>query len=339
MNFAKTRFRYVFVILLSLAFGAKAQHVDILHDNHPVSLRGLSVVDENVVWVSGNKGTVGKSVDGGKTWQWITVPGYETRDFRDIEAFDRNTAVIIAVAEPAHILRTSDGGKSWKLVYENRKSGMFLDAMDFSNDRHGFVVGDAVNGKIFVAQTSDGGQSWKQTDHKYLAVDSAGCFASSGTNIRATGKSNYFFVLGGKSSRMISDNSSASLPFDTLKASTGANSLAIRMSGSRPDLFVTVGGDFANDTLRSKNCFISRDGLSWTSPAVPPSGYRSCVEFISPKSLISCGLNGVDISVDEGNTWRKVSSDSFHACRKAKKGNAIFLSGTNGRIGRLIMDK
>jgi photosystem II stability/assembly factor-like uncharacterized protein len=300
------------------------------------------VVDDNIVWVSGSKGTVGRSIDGGKTWSWITVPGYEARDFRDIEAFDQNTAVIIAVAEPAHVLRTTNGGSNWTLVYENKSKGMFLDAMDFSDDLHGIVIGDAVNRKFFIAHTADGGISWKE-DERHSAADSTdGCFASSGTNVRLVDDRNFFFVSGGKSSHLVSNLGSFEMPFDTSKSSTGANSLAIRRSGSnKADLWIAVGGDFTADSLRDRNCFISKDaGKSWTSPRISPGGYRSCVEFVSNKTLITCGLNGVDLSEDEGNSWRKISSDSFHACRKAKKGNTIFLSGNNGRIGKLkLRDK
>jgi photosystem II stability/assembly factor-like uncharacterized protein len=49
----------------------------------------------------------------------------------DIEGFDANTAVIMAVAEPAIILRTIDAGKTWKTVFSDSRPGMFLDAMDF----------------------------------------------------------------------------------------------------------------------------------------------------------------------------------------------------------------
>lgn len=314
-----------------------AQQIEILHDSRPVSLRGLSVVNDKIVWVSGSKGTVGKSTDSGKTWWWTTVPGYENRDFRDIEAFDQNTAVIIAIAEPAQILRTTDGGRTWVLVYENKSKGMFLDAMDFFDDHHGTVVGDAVNGGFFIAHTFDGGKSWKTYEEKYAAADSTeGCFASSGTNVRLAGERNYFFVSGGKKSRLVSNDGSYEIPFDHSKSSTGANSLAIRRSKGRTDLWIAVGGDFTIDTLRDRNCFISKDaGKSWTSPRISPSGYRSCVEFISGTALITCGLNGVDLSEDEGNTWKKISSHSFHACQKAKKGDAVFFSGSNGRIGKL----
>src|SRR6185295_7821260 len=101
--------------------------VEMLTSGAKTSLRGLSVVNDNVVWVSGSNGTVGKTTNGGKNWKWYNVKGFEKREFRDIEAFDATTALIIAVDEPGYILKTNDGGESWKVVYENKTKGMFLD--------------------------------------------------------------------------------------------------------------------------------------------------------------------------------------------------------------------
>ncbi|MGC3947031.1 MAG: YCF48-related protein [Chryseolinea sp.] len=327
-------FRLTLVALVIVASTSHAQHIETLHADKPVSLRGLSVVTDNIVWVSGSKGTVGKSTDGGKHWEWITVPFYESRDFRDIEAFDDKTAVIIAIAHPAHILRTTDGGRSWKLSYENSSKGMFLDAMDFTDRMNGVVVGDVTNGHLFIARTSDGGVTWRESTEPHAAADSTeGCFASSGTNIRLKKDGSYFFVTGGRTSRIISGSAAGVLPFDNSKASTGANSVAISTTNN----LIAVGGDFAADTIRSRNCFVSHDnGMTWTASKVPPMGYRSCVEFIVGDVALSCGLNGVDISDDAGITWRSVSRDSYHACRKAKEGSSVFLSGNNGKIGKLV---
>src|SRR5437762_1040720 len=52
--------------------------------NTTAALRGLSVVNENVVWASGTKGTFLRTTDGGATWQAGTVPGVEALDFRDV---------------------------------------------------------------------------------------------------------------------------------------------------------------------------------------------------------------------------------------------------------------
>ena len=51
--------------------------VEILNTGVKTSIRGLSVVNNNVVWVSGSNGMVGKSANAGKNWKWMTVKGFE----------------------------------------------------------------------------------------------------------------------------------------------------------------------------------------------------------------------------------------------------------------------
>ena len=314
--------------------------IELLTSGTKTSLRGLSVVSDKVVWVSGSSGQVGKSVDGGKTWKWITVPEYEKRDFRDIEAFDKNTAIIMAIAEPAVILKTTDGGKSWRLVYQNETKGMFLDAMEFWNVRSGIVVGDPVNGRFFVARTFDGGDSWHEIPTRYMpqAEPGEGCFAASGTNIRYLDRVSSCFVSGGIVSRVFIRDSVFALPILQGKASTGAFSIAVKDNQKEHggNQLIVVGGDYANDTIREKNCFVSNDGgKTWIYPAIPPHGFRSCVEYIGGQNVLCSGTSGVDFSSDDGMHWTLISNDSFHVCRRAKAGKAIFLAGGNGRIGKL----
>src|SRR6476661_3663867 len=84
------------------------------------------------------------------------------------------------------VLKTNDGGESWKVVYENRTKGMFLDAMEFWDERSGIVVGDPVNGRFFITRSYDGGNTWhdEPTEKCPRADSGEACFASSGTNIR-----------------------------------------------------------------------------------------------------------------------------------------------------------
>lgn len=319
---------FTYCFLLSTA---TAQEIEILQQGEKISLRGLSVVNDKIIWASGSSGTVARSQDGGKKWVWKKVAGYESRDFRDIEAFDNRSAVIIAVGEPAIILKTNDGGGSWKKVYENKTPGMFLDAMDFLNDREGTVVGDPIQGKFFIARTHDGGESWKEIKTSPAAEIGEACFAASGTNIRMTTKENNYFVSGGTASRKFINNRPVSLPLLQGKETQGANSVAV--SGKN---IIIVGGDFNRDSARKGNCIISRDGgNSWIKPSSLPYGYRSAAEFINNKRAITCGLNGVDVSHDAGIQWNNISGVGFHVCRKAKKGNAVFLAGGNGRIAKL----
>ncbi len=329
----KLLFAFAFLIISTYT---SAQTIKILHEDS-LSFRGLSVVDDHVLWVSGTKGTVGRSFDGGITWKWIKVAGFERTDFRDIEAFDKNTAVIMGVADPAYILRTTDGGDSWKTVYENKTPGIFLDAMEFWNDMSGIVIGDPMNDRFFIGRTFDGGKTWQSIpeNNKPVADSGEACFASSGTNIRKLTKSEAVFVSGGLSSHIFIREQKIHLPIIQGTQSTGANSIAVK----NKKIMIVVGGDFTKKDDTTKNCVITNDGgLTWQFPENTPNGYRSCVEYLSKNTWITCGLNGVDISNDDGKNWKPISTESFHVVRKAKKGNAVFFAGNGGRIGKLIFD-
>ena len=157
-NMKKNISLFLFILLMQ---AGNAQSVKIIATGIKSSMRGLSVVNDKTIWVSGSGGMVGKSVDSGNTWKWMPVKGFEKTEFRDIEAFDEKTAVIMAVDAPAYILRTIDGGENWQTVYENKTKGMFLDAMEFWNEESGIVIGDPIDNKLFIARTFDGGKNWR----------------------------------------------------------------------------------------------------------------------------------------------------------------------------------
>lgn len=333
----------VFIILsifISSFVTAQQPQVELLSSGTNTSLRGLSVVNENVLWVSGSNGTVGKSTNGGKNWKWLTVNGFEKNDFRDIEAFDASTAIIMAIAEPAFILKTQDGGESWKVVYENKTKGIFLDAMEFWNEQAGIVVGDPIDGKFFIARTFDGGSTWQEIpiDKRPTADSGEACFAASGTNVRALDRDEAAFVSGGRTSRLFTRNERKSLPIIQGKETTGANSLAVwdhyRLKGGKK--MIIVGGDFNDNASTKDNCvFTSNGGSSWKTPKTPPHGYRSCVEYFSKREIFSCGINGVDYSDNGGQNWKWISKEGFHVCRASKLGSAFFFAGENGKVGRI----
>ncbi|WP_165917192.1 WD40/YVTN/BNR-like repeat-containing protein [Flaviaesturariibacter aridisoli] len=336
-------------LLLALLLGAvftaahaqrKEPSVEVLSKGTRTSLRGLSVVDDNVAWVSGSGGTIGRSTDGGATWKWTVVKGFEKRDFRDIEAFSPTKAIIIAVDSPAYILKTIDGGETWKQVYANHTPGMFLDAMEFWNEQAGIVVGDPIGGRLFILRTFDEGETWQEVpfDHRPAVDSGEAMFASSGTNVRVLDRDEAVLITGGRRSRALVRHEAIVLPLVQGLESTGANSIAVQDFRTRKGgkHMIVVGGDFTKAAQDSLNCFYSNNrGRSWVAPDVPPHGYRSCVEYLSKKSAVACGLNGVDISYDGGRSWTWISKEGFQVCRKAKKGTALFFAGGNGKVGKL----
>ncbi|HET9054563.1 MAG TPA: sialidase family protein, partial [Cyclobacteriaceae bacterium] len=177
-------------------------------------------------------------------------------------------------------------------------------------------------------------------DENYpVAQQGEALFAASGTNIRPLSKQEACFVTGGTVSRLFIRNKAIELPLVQGKATTGANSIAVYNNRKLKPAkhMVVVGGDFEAATIAVQNCAISKDGgNTWKAPDIPPQGYRSCVEFVTKKRLITCGTTGVDISEDGGMNWKLISSEGFHVCRKAKNGKMIFLAGKDGRIAKLV---
>ena len=112
--------------------------------------RGLSVVSADVAWVSGTKGTVCRTTDGGKTWAVGTVPGAEKLDFRDVEAFNENTAYLLSAGpgEDSRVYKTTDGGKTWVAQFRNAEPKAFFDALAFWDEKHGVALSDPVDGRF-----------------------------------------------------------------------------------------------------------------------------------------------------------------------------------------------
>jgi photosystem II stability/assembly factor-like uncharacterized protein len=328
----------------------QAQEIKVLHQGSNASLRGLSVVSNEVVWASGSNGTIIRTTDGGKTFQVMKPKGYEKRDFRDIEAFDRSTAIIIAIDTPAVILKTTDGGQTWRKVFEDRRAGMFLDAMDF-NGTSGVVVGDPINGQMFRAYTHDQGESWIIDQNAPQLTEGEAFFASSGSNVhliasqdlamRKVGKNEHkgIFVSGGMQSRMFSGNLAADIPIQKGKSTTGANGFAIDPEAKYGFI---CGGDFS-DPKRSDSSMLlfelKKNKIVFSFPASSPSGYKSAVAFAGNNTLLACGTSGVDISKDNGKNWKKISDLSFHVCNAIYDSGKVWLAGPKAGIAMITLNQ
>ena len=134
------------------------QKIDVKTD---ASFRGLDVVSERIVWASGTGGTVIRTIDAGKNWDVIKVPEAEKLDFRDIEAFDENTAYILSIGngESSRIYKTIDGGKNWKLQFKNTDEKAFFDSIAFWDAKNGMAQSDPIDGKYVFYRTTDG-ENW-----------------------------------------------------------------------------------------------------------------------------------------------------------------------------------
>src|SRR5580658_1513106 len=116
--------------------------------NTTASLRGVSAVNERVVWASGSGGTYLRTTDGGTNWNAATVPGAESLDFRGIRAIDERTVFLMSIGsgDKSRIYKTTDAGEHWTLQFTQPDPAGFFDAIAFGDAGHGILVGDALGG-------------------------------------------------------------------------------------------------------------------------------------------------------------------------------------------------
>jgi photosystem II stability/assembly factor-like uncharacterized protein len=308
------------------------------------SLRGISVVDDRTAWASGSKGTVLRTVDGGTTWTAMTIPGAETTDFRDIEAFGADSALAMGISRPAKIFRTDDGGKTWVQTYHNDAEGIFLDGLAFFDEKNGLAVGDPMDGRFFIIATTDGGRTWSPLppESRPLGHEGEAAFAASGTSLAVQGKSRAWLATGGPVSRVWRSEDrgrrweavSSSLLEGT--ASTGGFSAVF--SDERNG--ITVGGDYKAEAAAVGNAAVTTDGgRNWTPVKdKQPGGFREAVAFVpgtKPQMAVTVGPSGSDYSFDGGRSWAPIETPAgFHSVGFAKKGRAGWAVGRNGLIAR-----
>jgi len=297
------------------------------------SFRGLSVIDDSVVWVSGINGIIGNSTNGGSNWNFNQVKGYEKLDFRTLYAFNSKEALIANAGSPAYILRTKDGGKNWNAVYTNKDSLAFFDGIDFWNDKEGIIYGDPIKGRMLLLETKDAGKTWQELPEQSRPQlwNGEASFAASGTGIRCYGKEKVIIATGGSVSRLlVSKDKGKSWSVIKTPMMQGQSSKGIFSFDFLNDsVGVIVGGDYLNETLKINHVFFTiNSGITWRSPSKTTGGYRECVEFLAENTAITVGPGGVDISYDSGKSWTPIQNQkSFHVIRKARKGKLIIAAG------------
>jgi len=327
-------------LILILQLNAAAQWQRQLVETK-ASLRGLSVVNEKVIWASGTGGTFLKTIDGGKTWKVGTVRGAEKLDFRDVEAFDENTAYLLSIGEGenSRIYKTVDGGATWKLQFKNTNPKAFFDAIAFWDRNNGIAMSDPVDGKYVLISTMDG-ENWKPvgTDKMPPAKEGEAAFAASGTCLIVYGKTDVFLVSGGTDARVFRSHNRGLSWFvaDTpmIKGTSGSGIFSMAMSDSKNG--VIAGGNYEKPNDVTNNLALTNNGGKIWTLGKGLNGYRSGVAFVDKKTIIAVGSSGSDISRDAGKTWTNLDKENYNAVQ-AKGRNAIWAVGASGIVAKLLL--
>ena len=332
-----TRFLPLFI---SLAFGQSISLVT-LDSRVESSFRGLSVVNQKVVWVSGTGGTVLRTIDGGKNWENISVPNMEKIDFRDVEGFNKNTAIVMGIASPARFYKTTDGGQNWKLVYFDDREGVFFDGMSFWNKNDGIAFSDPVDGQHLLIRTTDGGDTWHEIPKEGFPhkLNPEFGFAASGTGIPVQGRKTVWLGMGGVKSRVFKSEdggmnwSVAETPVVHGGQSTGIYSVAFK----NKRVGISVGGDYTNQSIKNTMAYTNDGGATWHLPEKQTHQYRECVAHYRGKIFFAVGPSGFDMTTDNGKNWHPHywEVNNLTAVAFAKRSNVGFAVGKGGQIYKI----
>ena len=283
-------------------------------------LQAVSPVNQRVVWASGHRATFVRTIDGGKTWQAGTVAGDDSLQFRDVHAFDGNTAVLMSAGTGARsrIYLTSDAGATWTLQHTNPDSAGFYDCMSFWDRDHGLLYGDEVDGRTVILATNDGGHSWTRlpADRVPEARKGEGGFAASGTCL-VTSAPGYAWIgtgagLAARVLRTVDRGGSwAAIETPVFHAvpASGIASLAFRdtLNG------MAAGGNIGDANSRTDNVAITSDGgRTWRlagRPGMSGAIYGSAYGPGSPSpTLVIVSPKGAEYSTDTGTTWTQLDA-------------------------------
>jgi photosystem II stability/assembly factor-like uncharacterized protein len=285
---------FVFFFLGTLPCFAQQYAIEQSHTTE--SLRGLSTPSANIAWASGTHGTFLRSLDGGNSWQSAQVPGAESFDFRDVEAFDADLAYTLSAGpgDQSRIYKTTNAGKSWSLQFTNKDPKGFYDCMAFWDRDHGIALGDPVSGHFTLITTENGGSAWNQIPDENLpsATEGEGAFAASGTCITVEGTNNVWFATGGKVARVFhsADRGKtwqvANTPIVHGEEATGIFSIGFRDARHG----VIAGGDYKQPAKSDADLAFTKDGgETWSLHTMSPGSYFSAIDFTLRGGLLAVG--------------------------------------------------
>lgn len=347
----------------------KWQTKPINNANGPVTagFRGLSVVSDRIVWVSGTKNSVYRTTDGGVTWDDRAIVHNDSftnetgtypvvLDFRDIQAFDSRVAIAMAAGEGSlnqtSVWHTEDGGKHWRKS-RTPKNPVFYDSLAWENQRHGLMLQDAANAStesLGLLETHDGGKSWKNVHTTGLEAKGQAAFAASGTCI-AFAAGRWYIVAGGSPdpSRVFrswnghdwkSSNTSLIGDPDVELGYSGYGYNSVAFNGLKNGL--VVGGSFGVDAPASKdNAAYSHDGGRTWKSSKSALLYRSGVSWLPGRGglAVAVGQTGTNLTRDGGITWRALTDEKQNAFYAVQcvKGGTCWASGRAGAVGKIII--
>jgi photosystem II stability/assembly factor-like uncharacterized protein len=263
-------------------------------------LHAVYFLDQNRGWVAGSGGTLLGTIDGGQTWRKLLSL---TKDnLRDVYFADEKTGWLVAERdvlklntndEPrTYLLKTEDGGFSWRRVYLNGSDvNARLVRAVFADAERGWVFGET--GVVFA--TRDGGTHWirQSSPTKHLLLGGAFVDYAHG------------WLVGAGATILQTSDGGATWQHGSVRDGAGARFTAASFVGNRLGWAVAVAG----------RIFATTDGgRTWFEQRSNVSDDLSDVKFIDASEGWTLGAQGTLLHTRDGGAhWLMESSGTSHA--------------------------
>ncbi len=304
-------------------------------------LQAISIVNEDLVWVSGHQATYCVTKDAGETWSSHQIPGGDSLQWRDIHAFDENNVLLMGAGpgKMSQVRKTTDGGNNWSITYTMDHPDGFIDCMEFWDQNNGIIYGDAIDSTLFILLSSNGGETWTRVPSEDLPAPSGseGGFAASGScvNLGENGKA-WIATGAGNKARVLFTNDygkSWTVTETPIISGEAAGITSIHFIGNQG---LIAGGDLAKSNEYTNNIAYSHDGgKNWdlSSNPVTKGAFYGADLLKVKESFWSfvCGPNGIDYSEDLGKSWVNLDTANYWAVDFAQN-NTGWAVGKDGKI-------
>ena len=327
-------------------------------------LIAVSPVNPRVVWAAGRGGTFLLTTDGGATWKARVVPGAEALQFRDVQGFSEKVAYLQSIGNNPtdfRIYKTTDGGATWTMQFQNQNPSAFYDCFAFWTPKRGISHSDSVNGVFPDIRTTDG-VTWQSiSSNMPPALPGEASFAASGTCVATQGVQNAWIATGGSTTARIlatTDGGNHWNAYDTplvSSPSAGAFTVAFR----NPWNGIVGGGDLDPADPNNAATATSDDGgVTWKLTSAPPvtgaiyglsyvrdignghghgrdgnrNGHNDGDEDDDRNVVITAAGGGAAWTPDEGKSWFALPGVTGYWAVAFASPEAGWLVGVNGTV-------
>ena len=307
-----------------------------------LQIRALEVISESKVWFAADRGVWGYTEDAGASWHIDSMKIDNVYpEFRSIASLNDSTFLLLSIVSPAYLVKTTNKGKTWKLVYKNVNEKIFFDCLKFYNKTSGIAIADPIDGHFPIIKTDNGGETWTE-----LALETCpssepeeGIFAASNTSIDIQSK-NTWFISGGSRARLFYSNDQGVhfksydqpiLPIEQMNKNGTIDFINSKLG-------VMGGGNSDNaDTICTKLAITKNRGDTWETIKTNLKYSISCVQFHTKNEFYFTSYSGTFKYSIKSKTLTEIKGSNgkplrYYTLRITPSGNAMWLAGGIGTI-------